>query len=111
MFTNEDIFATNVCPFLSGTHLYMYLSVLGHRGENENAQASEQQQRGFQLRLARLRVLCFTAELLHYTFHSHPVLAVLWPLVVVDGATELPSDIVKRILVIHSRHNSTTSSA
>ena len=35
-------------------HIYIYMSELGHHGENENAQTSKQQQSGFEPGLSRL---------------------------------------------------------
>ena len=49
---------TEITARILFTHIASYsfvqLSELGHRGENENAQASKQQQRGFEPGLSRL---------------------------------------------------------
>ena len=49
------------CPI--ARYLFIQLSELGHSGENKNAQASKQHQRGFEPRLPRLSVCHSTAEL------------------------------------------------
>ena len=54
-------------PLYIATYSFMYMSELGHRGENENAQTLKQQQRGFETKLSQLRVQYSTAELLHST--------------------------------------------
>ena len=54
-------------PLYIAIYSFMYMSELGHRGENENAQTLKQQQRGFETKLSQLRVQYSTAELLHST--------------------------------------------
>ena len=54
-------------PLSIAIYSFMYMSELGHRGENENVQTLKQQQRGFETKLSQLRVQYYTAELLHST--------------------------------------------
>ena len=64
--TARSLFLTFL-PLPVVRYTFIHLSELGHRGENENDQASKRQQRGLQPGLSRLRVRRSTAELPHST--------------------------------------------
>ena len=61
---NAQILFTHMFqPMSVGRYSFIQLIELGHHGEKENVQTTKWQQRGFELRLSRLKVRRSTAEL------------------------------------------------